>query len=131
MIGIDSNILIDLLRRKESFLKLNKYEAEDFCTSEIVVYEILYGIYAAHYDSDKKLKEFNAILDTFSYIFPIDSKASQKAAEIAGKLSRSGQTISHTDALIAGSLLANGCMNFITKNKKDFEKIKELKILNT
>ena len=77
----------------------------------------------------KRLKEFNVLLDTFAYIFPIDRKASTKAAEIAGKLSRDGKSIGHTDALIAGSLLANGCNKFLTNNKKEFENIPGLEVL--
>lgn len=129
MLGIDSNILIDILRNRAAGVKLKEYEKEDLCTSEIVVYEILYGFYASQYFSNQKREEFEAILDTFTYIFPIDRRASFHAAQIAGILSKQGQTIEHSDALIAGSLLANGCKRFLTKNVKDFERISGLEIV--
>ena len=129
MIGIDSNILINILRNKTFAIRLEKYSAEDLCTSEIVVYEILFGVFASQQFSEQKLREFYAVLDTFTHIFPIDRKVSLYAAKIAGRLSKSGQTIEHSDALIAGSLLANGCNKFITENVKDFERIKELEII--
>lgn len=129
MIGIDSSVLIDILRNKETAAKIHDYADEDFCTSEIVIYEILYGIYASRTGNERKLKEFMAVLDTFTHIFPVNRKVSLRAAQIAGKLSREGKTISHTDTLIAGSLLVNGCTKFMTANIKDFERIKELELI--
>ncbi len=129
MIGIDSNVLIDVLRNKSSISKLKDLPPEEMCTSEIVVYEIFYGIFASREFGEQQAKQFEAILDVFTHIFPIERKASVKAAMIAGKLSKSGNTIQHTDALIAGSMLANGCSRFLTRNVKDFERIKELDVV--
>ena len=129
MIGIDSSVLIDLLRNRLKAEKLNRFLEEGLCTSEIVVYEILYGVYKAENFSQRQLKECEAVIDAFSYVFPIERKASELAAKIAGKLAKAGQTIQHSDALIAGSLLANGCRKFVTKNVKDFERIEGLEIL--
>ena len=127
MIGVDSSVLIDLLRNRNLATKLDTNE--DLCTSEIVVYEILFGIHASQHFSDKKLKEFEAILDTFAYVFPIERKASALAAKIGGKLSKAGQTVQHTDILIAASLLASGCSKLVTKNTKDFSRIEGLEIM--
>lgn len=129
MIGIDSSVLIDLLRGKLAAGKLDRFLEEGLCTSEVVIYEILCGIYQAKSFSERQLKECEAVIDTFSYVFPIERKASTLAAKIAGKLAKTGQTIQHSDALIAGSLMANGCRRFITKNFKDFEHIPELDVI--
>lgn len=128
MLGVDSSILVDVLRKRDA-ARLDKLSAEELCTSEIVVYELLYGIYANKQFSEQKLRELEAVLDTFTYIFQIERKTAIMAAQIAGKLSKAGQTIEDADALIAGSLLANGCTRFITKNTKDFERIKELELV--
>ena len=130
MIGIDSSVLIDMLRNKLPERSLRELSKEDqLCTSEIVVYEVLCGIYSAQHSTEQRLKEFTAMLDSFTFIFPVERATSIRAAQIAGKLLKSGQTIEHTDSLIAGSLLANGCKRFITKNVKDFERIKELELI--
>ena len=129
MIGVDSSILVDLLRGKLATGKLGRFLEEGLCTSEIVVYEILYGVYKAEHFSEKQLEECEAMIDAFSYVFPIGRTASMMAAKIAGKLAKAGQTIQHSDSLIAGSLLANGCQKIITKNVKDFERIKELEVI--
>lgn len=129
MIGVDSSVLIDILRGKSSAGKLQHYSEGGLCTSEIVVYEILYGLYASNQFSHEKVGEFEAVIDTFDYVFPVERNASVIAAKIAGRLSKQGQTIQHSDALIAGSLLANGCKKFMTKNKKDFERVKELELI--
>lgn len=130
MIGVDGSVLIDFLRGKSFADKLQRYSEVSLCTSEIVVYEILYGLYASNQFSDKKVKEFEAVLDAFDYVFPVERNASIIAAKIAGRLSKQGQTIRHSDALIAGTLLANGCKRFMTKNIKDFVRIKELEIVD-
>ncbi len=129
MLGVDSSVLIDVLRNKAVASKLQEYSAENLCTSEIVAYEILYGLYASKQFSEQRLKEFEAVLDSFTHVFPLERGASVLAAQIAGKLSRLGQTIEHSDALIAGTLLANGCRKFLTKNIKDFERIRELEVV--
>lgn len=127
MIGIDTSVLIDAMRNKEAKDKLLNYSGEDLVTSEIVVYELLYGLYAS-VPSKKMLYELEEVLDIFIHIFPIDRKASIKAAQIAGRLSKSGRIIGHSDILIAGSLIANGCSRLLTKNTKDFGRIRELEI---
>ncbi|MBI2141528.1 type II toxin-antitoxin system VapC family toxin [Candidatus Woesearchaeota archaeon] len=129
MIGLDSSVLIEILRDRASVAELRKYSEEEFCTSEIAAFEILYGAYALPKLNERKLMAAETLLDSLAYVFPVERKAARKAAEIAGHLSKSGQTIGHTDALIAGSLLANGCKKFITKNIKDFERIKELELV--
>ncbi|MBI2138632.1 type II toxin-antitoxin system VapC family toxin [Candidatus Woesearchaeota archaeon] len=133
MIGVDSNIIIDILRdahAQERFPSLAKDDA-DICTSEIVVYEVLYGIYKAVPLPSRALARFNDILDTFSYIFPIDRAASVTAAKIGGALSQIGKTIEHRDALIAGSLLAKGCSHFLTRNTDDFKNIKGMHVVDS
>lgn len=130
MIGIDSNIIIDLLKDKNFAIKLQDYIKEDVYTSEIVIYEVLYGVYAAKHINDMEIKKLEDFIDSFANIFPIDRKASIYAAKLAGRLKKEGNIIGDNDILIAGSLLANGCTKFITKNKKDFGRIKELEIID-
>ena len=128
MIGIDTNIIIDILRKKEIGNYLQNLKSDDLCTTEIVVYEILYGLFAQEFDKEQ-YAQFEAILDTFAYIFPVDRKAAVHAAQIAGRLAKTGKMIDHRDILIAGAFLANGCRKILTKNKKDFQRIKELEVL--
>ena len=129
MIGVDSSVIIDVLRNKSSKNKLEMFANEDFCTSEIVVYEVLCGIYASKQMTEKQIDDFKAVLDTFLHVFPINRNASEQAAKITGRLSKAGKMIGHSDALIAGSLLVNGCRNIMTKNVSEFERIQEIKII--
>lgn len=129
MIGIDSNIIINILRDKKFAFEMQNYLKEEIYTSEIVVYEILYGLFASEQITDQKTKELEDFIDSFTYIFPVDRKASVYAAKLGGRLSKEGKIIGDNDILIAGTLLANGCKRFITKNIKDFSKIKELEII--
>ena len=130
MIGIDSNIIIDVLKDKQdSIRKLSEFSPDEMCTSEVVIYEILCGIFTLR-DPETRLKQFKALIDTFAYVFPVDRKASLKSAEIAAKLANVGKMTEHQDALIAGSLVANGCRKFVTKNVKDFKNIGELEVIS-
>lgn len=130
MIGIDSNAIIDVLKNNQaSIKKLSELPPDELCTSEIVVYEILFGIFLSK-NPEKRLKQFKALLDTFAFIFPVDRKASLKSAEISAKLANLGKMTEHQDALIAGSLIANGCSRFVTKNVKDFKNIAELNVIS-
>ncbi len=130
MIGVDSSIIIDILRKRINLEKLQKFSEEDLWTTETVVYELLYGIYFAGEKIVEKEQHIAAILDTFTYVLPFDRKSAAKAAHIGGNLARTGQMLDHNDTLIAGSLLAHGCTKFLTKNKRDFERIKELEVLD-
>lgn len=129
MIGVDSSVFIDILTNSASAVKLRPYSHEEFCTSEIVVYEILTGVYAAKHFNETRLLQLEELLDSMTHIFPIDRKASFQAARIAGHLSRAGRIIDDSDILIAGSLSANGCTAILTKNIKDFQRIQGLKVV--
>lgn len=129
MIGVDSTFLVDLLKSKANHNLFSPYAEEDLCTCEIVVYEVLQGLYGSKYFNEKLLEAFEALLDTFTFIFPIDRKASRMAAKIGSQLLRTGNKIGHSDILIAGSFLANGCTTILTRNVKDFERIKEMRVL--
>ena len=130
MIGVDTSIIIDILRKHIVLEKLQNYTHEDLWTSEVVAYELLYGAYASKEMTAEKIKYAEAILDTFITIVPINRKAVIEAAKIGGRLTKQGQMIDHMDILIAGGLLAHGCKKFLTKDKQDFERIKELDVLS-
>ena len=67
MIGVDTNIIVDILRKHITLEKLQQYSDEDLWTSEVVAYELLYGAYASKemtaekisIDNDKKDKLLN------------------------------------------------------------------------
>ena len=128
MIGIDSNIIIDFLKDKSFALKIKEYFKEEVYTSEIVIYEVLYGVYASKQISEAQVKEIEDFIDSLN-VFPVNRKSSIYAAKLAGRLAKEGKIIGDNDLLIAGTLLANGCNRFLTRNVKDFERIKELEII--
>lgn len=129
MIGVDSSVLIDVFNRRNSSKKFDDYLSEGIVTSEIVVYEVMCGPYAMKRDVEKRFFEAAAVWDSFSAIFEVDRRASLRAAQIMGTLLKSGQQIEHTDVLIAGSLLANGCRQILTNNVKDFARIRDLEVI--
>ncbi len=108
----DTSALIDHLRGK----KLVSADA----TTVVTAYELLrFGI-------RKGPKVLGIIRDALSrlYIYPLDERASEIAAEIDASLMTNGQPVNILDVLIAGIAVRFG-ETVITSNK-DFEKIRDV-----
>ena len=61
-------------------------------------------------------------------IFPLDSRAALKAAEIAADLDRKGVTVDPFDVLVAGIAIVNGVRTIVTRNVAHFERIPEIDV---
>lgn len=126
---VDSTVLIDFLRGEEKALKVINSEFKPLYTTEINVFELITGVYARKENIKEHLIRLFSMLSGIT-ILSLDRKASLKAGEIAGNLRKEGKMIEGTDSLIAGIALVNGVNEIITANKKHFERIKELKIID-
>ena len=62
------------------------------------------------------------------HLLDFDILAAKKAGELLGDLSRKGQKIGDMDTITAGIALRHEQTTLITKNRKHFEKIPNLKI---
>ena len=125
MIGIDSDCIIDFLRgKKEAINIVEKYKTE-LVTTEINVFEVFNGVFR------NKKNELQMTRDFFESLDVLDSTGfGEKGSFIFCELIRDGKEIDQNDCLIASILLVNGCDKLITRNIKDFSKIKDLKIIN-
>ena len=108
---------------------MQSLEFKDLCTTEINVYELVVG---TELKNEKKSEELQKILSMLSRIkvFPIDRKSSIKAGSISGNLRKKGNIIGDNDCLVAGTALANGVTTIVTRNKKHFERITEIKVMS-
>ncbi|MBT4446696.1 type II toxin-antitoxin system VapC family toxin [archaeon] len=123
----DSTILIDFLRNKpEAVQKIRN--AAILYTTEINVFEILTGVFFAKENINQKKERANAMFSNM-IVLPLNRKASNEAAKIAGALFKKGTPIESTDSLIAGIAITNGITKILTKNKKHFEKIPGIKVI--
>ncbi len=125
MKAVDTTFLIDLLRGdSEAAVKARKLDEEGgAATTEINVFEIVYGIYSSQMGVQKtKMARAEALLSRLE-IFPLNHLSALTAAKILGKLTREGQMINVMDGLIAGILLAHRCKTIVTRNVKDFSRV--------
>lgn len=133
MILLDTTVLIDLTKNNKTVLqKLRELENEHtFYTTQVNVYEVLYGIYAAKFDSGTYDKRLNTYMDLFSSIKILDMtlQGTSEAARIGGTLCKEGRMIEDTDCLTAGIALAHGVTRILTRNAEHFSRIKGLTII--
>jgi len=92
--------------------------------SPISVYELYYG---GFYSGKVKSVE-----DVLSMMTPFDWSVedSKRAAQLHASLSKSGETLSVKDVLIAGPCIARN-VPLVTRNVSHFRRIKGLKVINS
>ena len=129
LVCLDTTWTIDFFRnKKEAVQELEKLVGERtiLASTAITVFETLYGFLLKN--DQKKTQLAIQFFRGLPVLFSLDLEAGHKAAEIAAELARKGASIDHSDALIAGSMLRNGCNTIVTSNVKDFQKIKDINI---
>lgn len=128
MILLDSDVLIDLLRKKNSkSVEISKTIAEsgesDIRISALALEEVLYGIIKQ--SSVKDVSQHSI----FSYpVVPFGKEEALKAAEIEVEMEQQGIKKPRGDVLIASSAICNNAFLF-TFNIKHYQNIPGLKLL--
>jgi len=123
---LDSNLLIDFLRKKiEALKKMKELEEEPLGTTTINVFELLYGAKISEH-SEQNLKEVKKIVGNLE-LFPFDYKAAEEASSILAELKRLGRVIGIRDIFIASICCANN-IDLVTRNIDHFENIQGLNI---
>ena len=132
---IDSNIIIGFLKGESSIVKyIEKIVKENnpIFISSISVYEVYLGIIGNLYLKqgrphlvDQFLDDYNQLLQACT-IIEFSKDAAGKGATIYAQAQGKGITIKQNDCLIAGSVLLVGISKIITRDKQDFEKIKNI-----
>lgn len=120
---IDSDILIDHLRGFETaentIIKVRNKEVIGYISS-VTEAELFAG---EDVKLEKRKQELNEIINLFTKII-LNNEIAQKAGEF-----RRNYGVEIPDAIIAATAFYQKC-KVLTKNKKDFEKIKEIEIEN-
>jgi tRNA(fMet)-specific endonuclease VapC len=126
---IDTDLLIDLLRnQKQATAFVAKLEEKNYvlATTTINIFELHHGAHKSE-ESEKNLQAINGLISRLS-IFPLTSKAAQKAGHIYAQLERQGQPIGLRDIFIAAIALTREC-SVATRNQQHFNKISGLSII--
>ncbi len=122
---LDTTFLIDVIcGKKETEALMNSDDA--LLTTQINMYEILEGFFLKKITQQKYLD----IIELFENIrvLQLDDSAIIQAAKLSASLTKEGETIADCDCLIAGIALSKGITIIVTRNGKDFEKIKGVEV---
>jgi len=126
---IDTTFLIDLLRGDSSAVKKAKeLDETGAITTEVNVFELVFGIYRAKKLNHKKRLEEAEKLFSRLVIFPLDHKAAVRAGEILGRLCSEGREIDIPDGMTAAISLENGCNVVVTRNAEHFGRIPQIRV---
>ena len=129
MLIVDTSILIDALRRKETTIrKIQELEGtgETLCTTQINVLELYKGVFSPT-KSEDGLEKIKKMLNAF-YILPIDEDTYEMFGELAAMLKRRGNAIGDFDELIASIALIQGAT--LVSRDSHFEHVPGLKVIS-
>ncbi len=117
---VDTSVLISLLknRRAAEQLILQNAQLKVFISS-VTAFELLLR--------ETKLDEIEPFVNTLTQL-PFGEKEARTASAISKSLRKKGTPISLPDLFIGATAIVNNC-ELATLNKKDFEKIDGLKLL--
>ena len=132
MVCLDSTFVIDILKGEEKMKKLEENidnRGEDIFIASPAVIEVIRGLYLK--SNIKNLKD-NEKERTFKLInslsvLDLDKNSAILAAKIEADLRNNGEIIDVEDIMIA-AISINNNETLVTRNKKHFERIKDLKI---
>ncbi len=123
-IMVDTSILIDFYRKTDKnnsvWITLVK-QGYEFAISAITKYEIYAGATA------NQLEFWDSVLQAITVI-PFDEAAVDTAVDINTKLKRKRKQIDLADLFIAATAITHN-LSFVTLNRKHFERIDELIII--
>ena len=125
---IDSNVLIELERHRESSLLEKFIEAQGhLAISTIAVSELFYGVARSRWPLQAEAS-LDALLANLS-VLDFDRRDAEQAADIRAALHAVGTPIGTHDILIAAQARARGLV-LVTGNTSEFERVPGLRIEN-
>lgn len=133
MIMLDTTAYIDYLNGDESIKETLNQQSYNVFVTTISIYEICIGLEKTkRMMSEKRYKEqytsWKELLSGIT-IYSLGVKEAEKAAEIYDKLESKGTKIDDHDILIASIAITNGIKKILTRNKKHFQKIEEIEVI--
>ncbi|MEK6910611.1 MAG: type II toxin-antitoxin system VapC family toxin [Nanoarchaeota archaeon] len=130
MVFLDTSFVIDYLRGRENARKVYqnfKISGESLNISAIVITELITGAYVSKKTEEEISKVKNFLAETSIFDFTEDDAF--EAGKIEAQLMKKGDSIEPEDIMIASTALLNE-ETLVTRNKKHFEKIPNLKIVS-
>lgn len=127
---LDTTILIDLLRQKQSAWEfIDGHEKDQIFTSSICEAEVWEGVHREKENFIKRKEALEKLLSSFYEILNCDSESALIAGKIRANLGVKGEMIGDMDILIAATALNHNCI-LVTKNPKHFQRVPDLQVEN-
>jgi len=125
MACLETDFLVDLLRKKPEAIKKLEFlvkNNEKLTVTPITVTELFKGAYLSRIkEKILEIEDACMTMDILNY----DFLAAKKSGEIFGNLEKEGNKIGDFDS-ITGAIAVRHGEKLVTRNKKHFEKIKDL-----
>lgn len=125
MVILDTNILIDALRRKNEKIVLEAilqtFAKEDLALSVISIQELYQGKSIEDPDKERNMQNLLAFMTIVPYPYDVAKRAGEIVRE-------KNYGIAFADAAIAATAIVNGAQ-LATRNSKDFAGIANLELL--
>ena len=132
MVCLDSTFVIDILKGAEKAEELEENidnRGEDIFIASPSIIEVVRGLYLKsnikNLKNNEKERTFK-LINSLS-VLDLDKNSAILAAKIEADLKNNGEIIDIEDVMIA-AITINNNETLITRNKKHFERIKDLKI---
>lgn len=126
---LDTDICFYLIKNRPSEVldTFRQHPPQEVAISAITLFELEYGVEKSAYRqrSEAALSKFLQPLTLLNF----DRSAAKASAAIRAQLEKKGTPIGPYDLLIAG-LARSRDLNLVTNNKKEFERIADLRIEN-
>ena len=129
MICLDSDCIIDFLKGKPNAVRAVELHCDKLCTTEINVFEVLFGIYLKKNINSEEVKAVNLLIESLD-ILSFGQGCGEQAAKILSLLAKQGNMVGQNDTLIAASMLVNGCNEILTGNVKHYSRINGIRVMN-
>ncbi len=128
---LDSNVCIDVLRGNARVIeRMKRHKPHELVVSAITAFELYQGAERAGTPARQKQERGKvALLLSRLEVLPFESEQAKTAALINARLLDKGTPVSIADVLIASAAAALD-LPLVTNNKRDFEPIADLKIID-
>jgi predicted nucleic acid-binding protein len=130
MICVDSDFIIDFLKGRSSAVEAAEAHRVELVTTEINRFEVLFGI-LSKIGSGVEEGQITAARDFFDAmeVLPFDAGCGAEAARLLSELGSKGKMINQNDGLIAAIMSRNRCTRILTRNLKDYSRIRNIAVV--
>lgn len=129
MIGLDTTAIIDIFKGEPKIKEFLDGNKEPLAVGIMSYLELFFGL---NPDNSKHTMEGKYYGEFFRGLYNIDltKESCEEASRIFWTLKKEGKTIEQFDCVIEASFLKSGISKILTRNRKHFEKIKQLNVIS-